>query len=61
MFFEVFDKCILLVLRGLCNMFSVLCLNLGNLFKNKILLWVSDILFGIGLELLLVSVIVELV
>lgn len=60
-FFEVWDKCMLLVLSGLCNIFSVFCLNLGSLFRNKILLWVSDILFGIGFELLLVSVIVELV
>lgn len=60
-FFEVWDICILLVLRGFCSIFNVFCLNLGNLFRNRMLWWVSEILSGIGCEFLLVRVIVEFV
>lgn len=50
---------ILFDFNGWCNVFNILCLNFGSLFKNKMLLWVSDILLGFGIVFLLINVIIE--
>lgn len=46
---------------GWCIIFSIVCLNFGSLFRNKMLLWVRLILFGFGWELLFINVILLMV
>lgn len=57
--FVVWDIVIIFVFIGLCSELRILCLNLGNLFKNNMLLCVNDILLGFGFDDFFISVIVE--